>query len=149
MSAHIIPLMEVDIDYFSIAHPGWPAMTTKNQTVTPKWSDFDAKPDYSALERTLKLPYHPLVEIFQDAVIQAADGKGMERHGTSKDFTEQPLYDIAKLTGQKGPMYQVFKKTHEAIHCLEKGTFTKEEAYTELLGALVYLGAMAHMVKDS
>ncbi len=92
---------------------------------------------------------HPLKEIFEDAINQAANGKGMERHGTSEDFEKQPLYDIAKITGLRGPMYQVFKKTHEAIHCLEKGTFTKDEAYTELLGALVYLGAMTHMVKNN
>ena len=91
---------------------------------------------------------HPLAEIFEDAIHQASGGKGMQRHGTTPNFLDQPIFHIAKLTGPSGPLYQVLKKSHEALYCHANGTFTKAEAYNELLGALVYLGAVTLLFKE-
>jgi hypothetical protein len=92
---------------------------------------------------------HPLDGVFDDAIIQVETGKGQERHGTSEDFLEQPIIAISKLTGPEGPLFQVMKKSHEAVYCLRKGTFTKDEAYQELLGALVYLATIAYTIKNA
>ncbi len=94
------------------------------------------------------LEIHPLLEVYMAAIEQAQGGKGMERHGTTPNFLDQPIFHIAKLTGPSGPLYQVLKKSHEAIFCEANGTFTKAEAYNELLGALVYLGAVTMLFKE-
>ncbi len=88
------------------------------------------------------------MRVFVDSIQQASAGKGIERHGTVPDFLDQPIFHIAKLTGPQGPLYQVLKKSHEALFCHANGTFTKKEAYTELLGAMVYLGAVTLMFHE-
>lgn len=91
---------------------------------------------------------HPLMPTFYAAVEQAMSGKGMERHGTTEEFIKQPIFWIGCMTGPRGPMYQVFKKVHEAVYCFENGTFNEEEATSELLGALVYLASIVTLVNS-
>ena len=90
---------------------------------------------------------HPLYYVFFDAMSQAQFGKGEARHGYGKPFEDQPITKITALFGPRGPAFQVAKKTHEAIECLENGTFTQDQAYEEILGAIVYLAAIALHIK--
>lgn len=91
---------------------------------------------------------HPLMPIFYAAVEQAMKGKGSERHGTTEDFLQQPIFWIGHATGPRGPLYQVMKKAHEAVYCYEKGTFDHEAAVKELLGALVYLASIVILINS-
>ena len=91
---------------------------------------------------------HPLQYVFDEAIKQVESGKGAERHGTVKDFLFQPIFNIGKLTGPRGLMFQSVKKMHEAIFCLENGKFTKDQTVEELLGALVYLASLIILVND-
>lgn len=75
---------------------------------------------------------HPLEHVFQDALAQARDGKGAERHALGLPFMAQPWvwharqHGIGFLTGQAG------KKLGEAPS-LDGYQYDRE-----LLGAIVY-----------
>lgn len=112
------------------------------------WSE-EYSNDTKFRETADRLFKNPLLYVYVDAINQASFGKGEERHGHGRDFTDQPIFHIAAMTGPRGPLYQVIKKAGEAIDCLESGTFTREQAYNEILGALVYLGAVAIMLKPN
>ena len=83
--------------------------------------------------------YKELNNVFQSAFKQAAYGKGKERHvqGT-EPFEEQPIVEIGKRLQNNpaaGPLFQAVKKIYES------GMLSKEQAITELYGAINYIAA--------
>lgn len=82
--------------------------------------------------------YGPLKKVLDDALSQAAFGKGVERHGNGKSFVEQPMITISQTLGSPdGMAYQVCKKVTEA-----RGLPTRKARINELLGAIVYTAGM-------
>ena len=91
---------------------------------------------------------HPLFHVYMDALQQTMRGKGEQRHGHGTPFIDQPINTITNITGARGPFYQVIKKAQEAIDNNDRGKFTDEQSYQEILGALVYLGSIAMIYKN-
>ena len=97
-----------------------------------KFADIKTVPGYEDLERVLCAAY-----------LQAAVGKGAERHADSKPFTDQPMQTIAQSYGSvDGMMFQVSKKLGES-RGLPDG-----RAQAEVLGAIVY-SAGVHIAYDT
>jgi hypothetical protein len=97
-----------------------------------KFADIKTAAGYEELERVLCAAY-----------IQAAVGKGAERHADSKPFTDQPMQTIAQSYGSvDGMMFQVSKKLGES-RGLPDG-----RAQAEVLGAIVY-AAGVHIAYDT
>lgn len=78
--------------------------------------------------------YESLALVMQQAFIQAAHGKGKERHAKpGEPFDQQMMQDMAKRFGVGALLSQAFKKSEESQRLpLERGV-------NELLGAMVYL----------
>lgn len=93
--------------------------------------------------RTLQaLTQHPLQQVFNDGVQQAAGGKGNERHGDGKAFDEQPWVDLAEAFGSGFLFGQAAKKLREA-----QKLPTHEARRHERLGAINYI-AMGILFED-
>lgn len=92
----------------------------------------------------LKLDYAALDAVLARAWQQAACGKGAERHGQSKSFTEQPMQTISDLLNtQSGMLYQAMKKIQESTR------MDRDAAVRELLGAVNYIaGAIIWLEKQ-
>lgn len=91
------------------------------------------------------LSSHPIVKVAMKALEQVEQGKGKERHGQDgAPFENQPIFQITEMTGPRGPFYQVIKKAHEAVSGYENGTLNPEKVYDELIGAVVYMIALAY-----
>lgn len=89
-------------------------------------------PDYSVLQR-----------ILDDAFKQASAEKGKERHEDGRDWPDQPIFTIPKLTGDTGfQSGQAIKKLGESCGMARRGQF--DAAYREALGAIVYAASLAH-----
>jgi hypothetical protein len=58
--------------------------------------------------------YVVLMDVLQEALNQASEGKGKERHAKEGEaFEDQPICEIARrLDG--GPLYQAVKKIYES-----------------------------------
>lgn len=101
----------------------------------------DPTDDFNVDEEWLKVPvrpaYHDLFIVLQQALWQAQDGKGHERHASADDqpFTEQPVLTITRAVGLGFPLGQAMKKIQE---CQRMDT---DAAKRELLGAINYLAA--------
>lgn len=76
--------------------------------------------------------YDALQLILADAFAQAANGKGIERHGNGLPFDKQPMQSLADAFGLGFPLGQAAKKLEES-----QG-LPYEHARAELLGAIVY-----------
>ena len=97
-----------------------------------KFADIKPVPGYEDLERVLCAAY-----------MQAAVGKGAERHADAKPFGEQPMQTIAQSYGTvDGMLFQVSKKLGES-RGLPDG-----RAQAEVLGAIVY-SAGVHIAYDT
>lgn len=84
--------------------------------------------------------YESLIEVLIRAYDQASIGKGAERHGKDKPFTEQPMQHLIELYGQGFALGQAGKKMQEALR------LPHDAAIRELLGAINYIaGAVIHM----
>jgi hypothetical protein len=85
--------------------------------------------------------YKPLQDVLNQAFDQAATGKGKERHGNGKEFTQQPMFQIADMLGSNHFMIgQAIKKAQESTR------MDKDRAIKELLGSIVYLcGAILYL----
>lgn len=90
--------------------------------------------------------YLPLKKALNDALEQAASGKGKERHADDKPFTSQPIMRITKNVGTGFPLGQAEKKIIEAAGMLGRGQ--SQQARQELLGAIVYLCAAYIFIGD-
>lgn len=71
---------------------------------------------------------------------QSTNGKGRIRHNP-KDlpFTEQKIMQLTRMLGVGAPVFQVCKKSTEAVQMVERGQ--EDLAKSELLGAIVYAAA--------
>lgn len=93
---------------------------------TPALPDSDG---YAALRTVLNAAYD-----------QSANGKGAERHGNGKVWTEQPIFTIAGQVGDGFNAGQAIKKIQEAQQMAARGEYTK--AQHEVLGAIVYAASL-------
>lgn len=86
--------------------------------------------------------YEELAGIFQDALDQAQKGKGKERHAKEDEpFVDQQILEISRRQNNiSGPAFQAHKKAYEAEGMFSRGMLP--EARRELLGSMVYIGAM-------
>jgi DNA repair ATPase RecN len=79
--------------------------------------------------------YESLREILAEALKQASEGKGKERHAMDGEpFEKQPICEIARRLGG-GDLFQAVKKIYESVR------LPKEAAVRELLGAINYIAA--------
>ncbi|MBM7454525.1 hypothetical protein HNR62_000354 [Oceanisphaera litoralis] len=88
--------------------------------------------------------YESLANVLNKAYLQAATGKGKERHAVDRPFDQQPMQVISDLVGSAdGLIYQAIKKAQESQR-LPEG-----RDVAELLGAIVYLaGAIIYKEKQ-
>ena len=80
--------------------------------------------------------YEPLAAILAEALAQAAEGKGAERHGNGASFVDQPMQLITQMVGLGFPLGQICKKAQEAHGMASRGE--RDAARRELLGVIVY-----------
>jgi len=78
--------------------------------------------------------YKSLQNILQEAYLQAAEGKGKERHANGEPFEEQLICQIGRL-GLNFCLGQAVKKI------VESGRLEGERGVKELLGAINYISA--------
>jgi len=83
----------------------------------------------------VKPEYSDLFEVLREALEQAQEGKGEERHGNGLSFTEQPALTITRAVGLGFPLGQAMKKIQESQR------MDADAAKRELLGAINYLAA--------
>lgn len=84
-----------------------------------------------------ELGYEALTRVLNDALSQAAHGKGAERHANDLPFHEQRMQTISKaLESDKGMAFQVIKKLTEGLQ------LDHDRREKELLGAIVYLAGI-------
>lgn len=83
-------------------------------------------------------PYHRLASVLVRAFLQAAQGKGKERHATgTTPFHEQPMSTICREQGSvDGMLYQARKKS------LESKRLPDGRNSAEVLGAINYLAGV-------
>lgn len=93
--------------------------------------------------------YDRLRDVLNDALAQASEGKGKERHATDNKFEDQLIVTIQKMLMEHplgGQAFQVIKKTIEAGRLFNmKGPVS---AQAELLGAINYLAAMYITIEE-
>lgn len=95
-------------------------------------------------QENLNVPgYESLQKVFKECYLQAASGKGNERHASGEPFEQQPICAINRLHGSiDGALFQAAKKAHEARR------LEKYAALHELYGAINYLAAAAILVEE-
>lgn len=81
--------------------------------------------------------YECLAEVLDCALMQAASGKGAERHAGGHPFAKQPMQEITRMVGVGFPLGQAMKKSQEAGTMASRGQ--TDAARRELLGAINYL----------
>lgn len=81
--------------------------------------------------------YDALFSVLKDALDQAQNGKGHERHADSdgQAFTDQPALTVTRAVGLGFPLGQAMKKIQECQR------MDRDAAKRELLGAINYLAA--------
>lgn len=89
--------------------------------------------------------YAALQAILDEALHQSAQGKGAERHADGKPWTEQPIMRICETVGTGFAHGQALKKLGEAAGMLKRGEI--DAARREVLGAIVYAAAVAHLLR--
>lgn len=80
-----------------------------------------------------KAGYEPLAAILSQALDQAQNGKGHERHAQGQPFDQQPMQKLIDLYGPGFALGQAAKKSQESQR------LKYEPARAELLGAINYL----------
>lgn len=79
--------------------------------------------------------YLSLRNVLVDAIKQASEGKGKERHASEGEaFENQPICEIARRLGG-GDLFQAVKKIYESVR------LPGEAGVRELLGSIVYIAA--------
>jgi hypothetical protein len=87
--------------------------------------------------------YDGLLTVLRRAFLQAAVGKGKERHANSLPFEAQPMQMINRLLGsQDGHLYQAIKKIQESKR------LPRDRAVAELLGAINYLAGAVIVLEE-
>ena len=80
--------------------------------------------------------YECLAEVLDCALMQAASGKGAERHAQGQPFDSQPMAKITAMVGLGFPLGQIQKKAQEAGGMAARGQM--DAARRELLGVINY-----------
>jgi hypothetical protein len=93
-------------------------------------------PGYASLQRELG-----------DAYEQSSAGKGKERHANGRPFDRQPIMEMGRLYGFGFQSGQAAKKVQEAIGMHNRGDVDK--AVHEVHGAIVYLAALASLMRET
>lgn len=94
----------------------------------------------------MSAPYEPLRAVLMDALQQAANGKGADRHANGRDFLDQPMMAIGRMAGVGGPVFQAMKKSQEAVGMVGRGSH--DAAEFELLGAINYLAGAVLLMRE-
>ncbi|MBU2538112.1 MAG: hypothetical protein KKH22_06710 [Proteobacteria bacterium] len=110
-----------------------PAAT--EESIVAKWSALPAPDGYEALTAVL-----------QDAIDQAANGKGLERHADDQPFHNQPIMRETQAVGLGFPAGQARKKILEAVRGCDDHP---ERAVADLLGAINYIAALVIAIRSS
>ena len=84
-------------------------------------------------EQRLDDRYRELERVLRDALLDAKEGKGAARHGSSAPFEEQPMLQVRRALGPGFTRGQAMKKI------LESRALAPNLARRELLHAIVYL----------
>lgn len=84
---------------------------------------------------TVREGYYDLFSVLREALDQAQDGKGHERHGGDLPFSDQHTMTITRAVGRGFPLGQAMKKIQESQR------MDTDAAKRELLGAINYLAA--------
>lgn len=88
--------------------------------------------------------YEQLESILNEALEQAAAGKGKERHANERAFEDQPMQLISKLLGDNhGLAFQAIKKVQESLRLPD------DRAIRELLGAINYIAGMVIYLREA
>jgi GrpB-like predicted nucleotidyltransferase (UPF0157 family) len=94
-------------------------------------------------------PYFELNLVLQNAMKQASQGKGKERHANDNNYEDQVICIVGRLLKDHpfgAHAYQVIKKTIEAGRLYKISR--PEAAYNEMLGAINYAAAMNILIKE-
>ena len=94
---------------------------------------------------TLRDPrYTDLERILLDALRQASEGKGKERHATDEPWPVQLMVAELRILGRHhGAIYRAWKKLRESVRK------PPEAAKREILGAIVYADAAIRFLEES
>ena len=88
--------------------------------------------------------YEQLESILNEALEQAAAGKGKERHANERAFEDQPMQLISKLLDDNhGLAFQAIKKVQESLRLPD------DRAIRELLGAINYIAGMIIFLREA
>lgn len=87
--------------------------------------------------------YESLIMVLRRAFLQAAEGKGRERHSRGEPFEDQPMQDLIRLYGPGFALGQAGKKMHEAQR------LPADHAVHELLGAINYIAGAVIAIEAS
>lgn len=82
--------------------------------------------------------YEPLERVLRAAYVQAAEGKGKERHARGNPFEEQHMQTISRmLSTDRGMAFQAIKKLTEGLDLPDPAA-----RKAELLGAINYIAGI-------
>jgi len=90
--------------------------------------------------------YGDLRDVLDEAFIQAAEGKGAERHANGRPFRHQPIMEVGRIVGPGFAAGQVMKKTGEAVGMVKRQELGAAER--ELMGAIVYAAAAILLIRE-
>lgn len=88
-----------------------------------------------------KKDYDSLKDTFEQAVIRASKGKGLERHATDKPFEEQAIVTEGEILGILPHIYQIRKKALEILR------MDNTRGMLETLDIINYAAAMYIILK--
>lgn len=91
--------------------------------------------------------YKKLVEILEMAYLRASEGKGHKHHSHGESFEEQWIVRGTKVFGLGGPLFQIGKKTEQAIK-MEKEKYPVQDIINELLDVINYSAAAVIYLKN-
>lgn len=84
--------------------------------------------------------YKKLVEVLERAYLRASEGKGHKHHSHGESFEEQWIVRGTKVFGLGGPLFQIGKKTEQAVK-MEKEKYPIQDIINELLDVINYSAA--------
>lgn len=94
--------------------------------------------------------YEALSAILAEAYLQAATGKGKERHSVGpvgfQPWHHQPILANARQVGPGSMSYQVMKKAQESVTMAGNKNYTGAKA--EALGAIIYAAALFRLYQE-
>lgn len=90
--------------------------------------------------------YQTLARILEAAYDQAARGKGRSRHANNLPFDDQPIMQIARMSGLGGHVYQIMKKAQEAGTMANRRQY--DAAQAEFMGVINYAAAAILLVSE-